>query len=89
MPEYGASKGCPSLLSVAVIKKKNKYFDQNPIGEERVCLAYGSRSQSITEERENSRQEPGSRNHGRMMLTGLLHQLILSQLLYTTQGLSV
>lgn len=85
MPEYGASKGCPILLSVAVIKKK-KHFDQKQIEEERVCLAYTSRSQSITEERENSRQEPGSRNHGRMMLTGLLHQVRLSQFLYTTQG---
>lgn len=32
MPEYGASKGCPSLLSVAVIKKKTNILIKTQLG---------------------------------------------------------
>lgn len=35
VPEDGAFKWCPSLLSVAVILKKKNYFDQKQIGKER------------------------------------------------------
>jgi hypothetical protein len=60
----------PHFISAAVIK----HSDQKQLGKERVCLAYVSRSQSITERSwgMNSKQKPRNNNHEEILLAGLI-----------------